>query len=192
MKLSDEGMDKEKNMLFAILMGILCAAFVLYISTKSGDAACIFISILVGNFLAHKVDSINHIITAIIFVVLLFILGIPSFSVYALIICTIAAIVDEWGNDISDKNEENKKNLILSNSEKVYIYFFKYRCMLKLAVLLLSILGLIAGLYPNSVLGGIQLFEPLTIIYFCLFDIFYEIANSVFDRIYKPFKSFSR
>ena len=62
MKLSDELTDEQNNLPLAIITGILCVIFTVYVSINNGDAACIFISILIGTALAYKVDSGNHII----------------------------------------------------------------------------------------------------------------------------------
>ena len=66
MKLSDEFMDEAGNKKLAIITDILCVIFTLLVSVTNSDAACIFLSILIGTALASKVDSINHIISAIL------------------------------------------------------------------------------------------------------------------------------
>jgi hypothetical protein len=101
----------------------------------------------------------------------LFILGFTTFSWYALILCTIAAFIDEKGNDKSDEIE-----LVGSSSDKGLFYkFFKYRYALKITVFILSLLGLFQMLF-NGFLSGLYFFSPLTIIYFYAYDLSYEFA----------------
>ena len=181
MKLSDELMDVSHNKFLSVLSDILCVIVTLLVSVVNGDAACIFLSILIGTAFAHKVDSINHIIAAILFVVILFISGFPHFSLICLIVCTIAAYIDERGNDISDKKEKE-------GDDTGFIYtFFKYRYTMKLAVLAFSVIG-IANMYlPGSMFMNFS-FNPLTFIYFYLFDICYEFVGSYYNNINNTFK----
>ena len=177
MKISDELLDESNHLYLAIITGLLCVFFSLALSTTNGDATCIFLSILIGTALAKKVDSINHVISAIVFVVLLALINIPYFSWYALLLCIIAAVIDEKGNDISDELEAKGKS-----SERNFFYkFFKYRYALKLAVFLLSLLGLLKIMY-GSMLSGFDFFAPVTIIYFYAFDLSYEAAGLLFER----------
>lgn len=182
MKLSDEFMDTKENKMMAIIADIICVIFTIAVSVSNGDAACIFLSILFGTFLANKVDTINHVISAILLIVLLLYVGVPSFSWYCLLICIIANYIDEKGNDKSDEIEENE------NEKKGLLYsFFKYRCTLKVVVLILSLMGLLKLWYPNSILGGLLVFTPVTFIYLYAFDLSYEFANLIFDRLYNFF-----
>ncbi|RAP51314.1 MAG: hypothetical protein BZ133_03400 [Methanosphaera sp. SHI613] len=182
MKVSDELMDEKKNLVFAVITGLLCVLFTILACKLSSDAVCIFLSILIGTALASKVDSLNHILSAVLFVGLLFILGFTTFSWYALILCTIAAFIDEKGNDKSDEIE-----LVGSSSDKGLFYkFFKYRYALKITVFILSLLGLFQMLF-NGFLSGLYFFSPLTIIYFYAYDLSYEFAGLIFDRCYNFF-----
>ncbi|MBO7718625.1 MAG: hypothetical protein J6S29_00570 [Methanosphaera sp.] len=182
MNMSDEFMDEKDNMALAIVTGLLCVIFTLLVCRVSADAACIFLSILIGTALAYKVDSVNHILSAIVFAALLFIFNFPSFSLYALVLCTIAAFVDEKGNDRSDEIE-----LVGSSSDRGLLYtFFKYRYALKIMVFALSLMGLIKMTF-GGFLAGIYCFSPLTIIYFLGFDLSYEAAGLIFDRCYDFF-----
>ncbi|MDO5851506.1 MAG: hypothetical protein Q4Q23_03375 [Methanobacteriaceae archaeon] len=178
MKLSDDGLDEQNQLLYSILMGILCAIFTGLAVYLSSDATCVFISILVGNFLALKIDSINHIITALVFLVILLIIGVHNYSILLLIICIIAAFIDEIGNDKADKNElNNDGNLSLIDK------FFKYRFTLKVVIFILSILGLINIFIPNFI-DSMYCFNPMTCIYFFLFEICYILAEIFSAKIY--------
>ena len=178
MKISDEASDEKNNMLMSIISGLLCVLFTVLVSTKNADATCIFLSILIGTVLAFKVDSLNHILSAILLIILLLLLGVPSFNWICLLICIIAVFVDEKGNDYYDKKEE--EGLTLNFLDKL----FKYRYTLKITVLILSIFGLLNYLIPNLNLFS---FEPITIIYFYMFDLSYEFAEVSFNRIYDIF-----
>ena len=183
MKLSDELTDEQNNLPLAIITGILCVIFTVYVSINNGDAACIFISILIGTALAYKVDSINHIISAILLVIILLILGVPRFSWLCLLLCVIAAYIDEKGNDLIDKKEENYENL------SIFDQLLKYRYVMKTTILVLSLLGLIKILFPNTFLDGFLFFQPITIVYFYLFDLAYEFHKNLTDGINYVFQS---
>lgn len=176
MKTSDECIDEKDNITLAVITGILCVFFTLLVCSYNGDAACIFISILVGTALAFKVDSINHIISAILFIIILYLIGIPHFSLLCLVLCTIAAYLDEKGNDLMDKKEETLG--FLSNLDKL----LKYRYVMKITVFILSLLTLIKIIFPNTILDGFLFFEPITIVYFYLFDLSYEFSEDLTNR----------
>jgi hypothetical protein len=186
MKTSDEFVDEKDNLPLAIITGILCVFFTLFVSSYNGDAACIFISILVGTALAFKVDNLNHLLSAVLFVILLYIMGIPQFSWYCLILCTIAAYLDEKGNDLMDEKEE--KFGYLSNIDKL----LKYRYVMKITIFILSLLTLIKIVFPNTILDGFLFFQPITIIYFYLFDLGYEFSEELTNRFNDFFQSFLR
>lgn len=186
MKASDEFMDEKNNTIMAIITGILCVIFTVYISITNGDATCIFISILAGTALAFKVDSINHILSAILLIIVLSILGFPHFSLLCLILCTLAAYLDEKGNDLMDEKED--QGLELNLVEKL----LKYRYIMKVTVFILSLFGLIQLILPNTFLDNYMFFEPMTIIYFYLFDLFYEFSNDLTDCFNNIFQGLLR
>lgn len=174
MKLSDDFYDIKNNKVLAVITGLLCVLCISYLAVSSSDAACIFIGVLIGNLLAFKVDTANHILSLIILSTILFIFGIPSIGILTLMVCTAAAFMDEVGHEASWI--EKRSGLVKS--------FFEYRFTLKIAVLIFSILGLLQIFVPLPQINGLQYFQPQTIIYFLLFDVFYEVAGSKFDAIY--------
>jgi len=180
MKLSDDAYDKKKNIVLAILAGILCGSFIGYLAVTSADAACIFIAILIGTILSLKVDSLNHIAALLLFVLIVIYIGIPTIGILTLFICSIAAFLDEIGND-------NK--LIKNRKLKM---FFEYRFTLKVAVLLFAILGIFQSTYPGLKIPGVQYFLLQTFVFFILFDLFYEIAGLKFNTIYDGLNSIFR
>ena len=180
MKLSDDAYDKKKNIKIAVFAGIFCGLFIGYLAVTSADAACIFIAILIGTLLSLKVDSLNHIAALLLFVLIIVYIGIPSIGIVTLLFCSIAAFLDEIGND--NKWIKNK-NLIK---------FFEYRFSLKITVMIFALLGLLQNLFPVLRIPGVQYFLFQTFIYFLLFDLFYELAGLKFDAIYNRLNSFFR
>jgi len=181
MKLSDDAYDIKKDIKIAILAGIFCALLIGYLTVTNSDAACIFISILIGTLLSMKIDSLNHIIALLLFVLIIVYIGIPTIGIVTLLFCSIAAFMDEIGND--NKWIQNKKNI-----KK----FFKYRFTLKTMVMIFAILGFFKNIFPILKIYDIQYFQFQTFIYFILFDLFYEIAGLKFNTVYNGINSFFR
>ncbi len=182
MKLSDDAYDKKKNIYLAVFAGMLCGLFVGYLAVTSADAACIFIAILVGTILSLKVDSLNHIVALLLFVLIIVYIGIPTIGIITLLICSIAAFLDEIGNDNSWIRNRGRKTEL----------FFEYRFTLKVTILLFAVLGLLQNNYPGLNIPGVQYFLIQTFVYFILFDLFYELAGLKFDAIYDGLNSFFR
>ena len=80
MKYSDDLVDINGNLFYASIFGVLCAIASAVAAIYNFEAAYIFIAIPIGNILALKVDGIHHILTLVIFIVLLLIFGIPQLS----------------------------------------------------------------------------------------------------------------
>lgn len=174
MKISDDMHDKKNNMFLGILAGILCGLLLGYLVTISVDAAYIFFGVFIGTFIAKKVNCINHIVTALIFFIIVFLLGFPAIGIGTLIICSIAAYIDEIGNDNKRIYEKNK----------ILEIFFEYRFALKTTILILAIFGAIQSFYPGFKIYGIYFLGIQTFLYFLLFEISYELAGLKFDAIY--------
>jgi hypothetical protein len=174
MKISDDMHDKKNNMIFGALAGILCGLLLGYLVTISVDAAYIFFGVFIGTFLSKKVNCLNHIVTAIIFIIIVLLLGFPAIGIGTLIICSIAAYIDEIGND-------NKR---IYEKSKILEIFFEYRFALKTAILILAIFGTIHSFYPGFEIYGIHFLGILTFLYFLMFEISYELAGLKFDAIY--------
>ena len=174
MKISDDMHDKKNNILLGILAGILCGLLLGYLVTVSVDAAYIFFGIFIGTFLAKKINCINHIITAIVFAAIVFLLGFPAVGIGTLAICSIAAYIDEIGND-------NKR---IYEKSKILETFFEYRFTLKTAILVLAVFGVIQSVYPAFKIYGIYFLGIQTFLYFLLFELSYELAGLKFDAIY--------
>ena len=158
MKYSDDLYDVKNDLKFASVFGILCAIASAFATVYSAEAAYIFIAILIGNFIALKVDGLHHIITLIVYLALSLILGIPQLSLVILLICILAAFSDEVGHELISKYTDNTfLNL-----------FFEYRFVMKVVILLLAICGI---------------FSIWIFVCFISFEIAYEIAGIVFEKL---------
>ncbi|MGC9516959.1 MAG: hypothetical protein ACP5C3_04580 [Methanomicrobiales archaeon] len=182
MKLSDDSYDRQHNKWIAIIFGILCGIFIGYLVINSADAAYIFFGIFIGTLLSKKIDGIHHIVTAIVFLSIALIFNFPQIGVGTLIICSLAAYIDEIGND----------NVSIAKKSKFLDIFFKYRFTLKMVILVLSLFGLIQIFWPNFQILGIEFMQYYTIIYFIIFEIFYEVGGLRFNAIYNGLSRISR
>lgn len=175
MKISDDAHDRENNTLLGVSAAIICGVSIGYLAVISADAACIFLAILIGTLAAWKVDCLNHILSLLIFVGIIVILGFPAIGLLTLILCAVAAFLDEIGND----SQWAARRKYLHN-------FFQYRFALKIVIFLFTILGFAQ---TTIQIPGIQIFSPLTLICFLLFELSYELAGLKFDAIYNGLKS---
>lgn len=159
MKLSDDAIDIDSDKKLAIAAGIICAVTSAIATIMNVGAAYIFIAILIGNFIAFKVDGIHHIITLLIFVVIVLICGVPELSIGILLLCIFSALLDEVGHETIHKITDNKyANL-----------FFEYRFAMKIVVFLLAIFGF---------------FNIVTFIFFILFEACYEFAGIISQDVH--------
>ena len=157
MKYSDDLYDVNNDMVLSTILGIICAIASVVASLYNTDAAYIFISILIGNLIVFKVDGIHHIVTLIVFAVILFIAGIPNLSLVILLICILGIISDEIGHELIPNMTDNR----------FLNFFFEYRFVMKIVVLLLAVCGI---------------FDIWIFFCFIMFEIFYVVAGIVFER----------
>ncbi len=179
MKISDDMHDKKNNRKLGILAGILCGIMLGFLVVINVDAAYIFFAVFIGTFFAKKINCINHIVTALIFLAIISILGFPAIGLGTLLICTLAAYIDEIGND--NKNIYKKSRFLE--------LFFEYRFALKTTIFVLAICGVISSFYPSFILYGIHFMAVQTFLLFLTFELAYEIAGIKFDSIYERFFS---
>ena len=143
---------------FTSIFGVLCAIASAVAAIYNAEAAYLFIATPIGNILALKVDGIHHILTLVIFIVLLLIFGIPQLSLVVLLICILATLADEVGHELISTVTDNRfLNL-----------FFEYRFVLKIAVLLLAVCGV---------------FNIWIFVCFILFDVAYTMAEISFEKL---------
>ncbi len=174
MKLSDDMHDKKDNQFLGILSGIFCGFLLGYLVTISVDAAYIFFAIFIGTLLAKKINCVNHLVTATIFLGVAFLLGFPAIGMVTLIILTLAAYIDELGND----------NPGIYKKSKIMEIFFQYRFALKTAIIVLALFGVINSFYPAFQNYGVHFMQLQTVFLFLLFELSYEFAGFKFDAIY--------
>ena len=128
--------SKKLAVIIAPLLGVLWA-YTMFINSVS---ATILLAVVVGVFVTGKIDNYAHLIGMLsIFLILLFI-GV-ELMVIPLIFLILAGTLDEIGNDRIDK----KKNHLDKNkfSHKFAIIFFEHRWTLKVAILIMAIVGVI-------------------------------------------------
>lgn len=158
MKYSDDLFDVNHNLNFACIFGILCGVASGLASLYSVEAAYIFLSILIGNFIALKIDGIHHIVTLTVFIAILLIGGIPELNLVVMLICIFAAFSDEAGHEMISKFTQNKfLNL-----------FFEYRFVMKVVICLLAVWGV---------------FNIWIFVCFLMFEISYEFAGIIFEGL---------
>ena len=156
MKYSDDLFDVDDNLAFASVFGVFCGIASALASVYSFEAA--YLAILIGNFLALKVDGIHHIIALIVFIVILLVGGIPELSLVVLLICILGAISDEVGHELISKFTQNKfLNL-----------FFEYRFVMKIVIFLLAVCGV---------------FNIWIFVCFILFELSYLTAGILFESL---------
>jgi hypothetical protein len=158
MKYSDDFMDELGNPRFASILGVICGIASAVASIYSVEAAYIFIAIPIGNFLAMKIDGIHHVITLIVYIVILLACGIPNLSLVILLICILGTLADEVGHEMISKVTQNR----FSN------FFFEYRFVLKIVILLLAVSGV---------------FNIWIFVCFIMFELSYVFAGMVFSRL---------
>ncbi len=157
MKYSDDLYDVKHNLTFSTFFGILCGIASVLATLYNIDAAYIFISILIGNLLVLKVDGTHHIVTLIVFVVILLFGGIPHLDLVILLICILGIMADEIGHEkIGNFTENRFLNL-----------FFEYRFVMKIVILLLAVCGV---------------FNIWIFVCFMLFELSYVAAGIVFEK----------
>ena len=158
MKYSDDLFDVNDNVVLASVFGVICAFASAIASIYSVEAAYIFFSILIGNFLVLKVDGLHHIITLILFIVIILIGGIPDLNLIILLICILGIVSDEVGHEMISKFTQNR----------FLNFFFEYRFVMKIVVLLLAVCGV---------------FDIWIFVCFILFEISYVAAGMLFESI---------
>jgi hypothetical protein len=177
MKLSDDEYDEKSeqiNKIIAILLGLISGILMGFLASHNVDASYIFLGILIGNAIAFKIDGIHHVFSLISFIAICLIYGLHSLSLITLSICIISAYIDEFGND----------NKGLYEKSRFFMIFFDYRFSMKIAIIILGILGVYGSLTGFSI-KYIDFLSLSTIIYFILFELSYEFAGILFKMFIK-------
>jgi len=118
----------------AVGLGVLWAATML----ADRAAATILLAVMLGVLLSGKIDNVGHIAGFAIIVALLFVGGVDV-KLWSLAVLTVAAVADEVGNDYIDR--KNHMDEWTGGAGRAVKYLFDFRCMMKIAVLALVVLG---------------------------------------------------
>lgn len=154
LKLADHyGEGKKDNLqyVFAIISSI---SFGLLISSSQTSSAIIF-GIIVGVFLARKIDRPNLVLGFILTLITAWVLGFNIPSLWLLVVVSILSLTDEICHE---KFISNIKGLAC---------FFRFRPFLKLGIVVLAILSHIEAVYSIGFLS---------------FDFAYEITNLLLNK----------
>ncbi len=152
--------NKDYAVLVAPVLGVLWA----YTSLVNGAAGTILLAILISVFLTGKIDNRAHQIGLVTIIALLVLAGFDVMWL-SLIVLVLVGFIDEKGNDVMDKKA---KSFTFNGTIKNFmIYFFRYRCAMKIAVVTLAVLGVV----PIYILGA-----------FLIFDLAYHIVSKISRR----------
>ena len=139
LKYIDEAFDatifnKKLALVLAPLLGVLWA----YTMIIDPISATILLAILLGVLLKGKIDNLAHFAGLLVILGIVIGLGV-EFLIFPLIFLTIAALLDEVGNDYIDKKHYLNSSL---KWKKLVGYFFDQRWLTKVAILGLVFIGL--------------------------------------------------
>lgn len=127
--------SKKLAMVLAPFLGLLWT-YTMFINPAS---ATILLAILIGVILKGKIDNVAHFSGVIVIIPIIILLGIELMFVPLLLLAT-AAVLDEVGNDyFGKKTKELNKNI----GTRLILYYFDQRWLLKSAILILSLIGII-------------------------------------------------
>lgn len=141
-KYIDEAFDEKtfsKKIAYVIApaLGILWA----YTMLINAVSATILLAILCAVFFKGKIDNLAHFAGLLVILLIVFVAGV-ELMIPVLIILAAAALLDEVGNDIIDRHKVNLDEK--RPWHKIAMAFFDQRWMLKIAILGLSLLGIIS------------------------------------------------
>jgi len=144
----EESFKKRNAMIVAPVLGILWG----YTCLINQFAGTLLLAILLSVLLTGKIDNLGHQLGLAIIIALLILAGLNVVWV-PLIFLVIGGIIDETGNDLMDEKAES---FTFNGAIKNFlIYFFKYRFMMKIIVVILTVVGMI----PLYLFGAFILFE---------------------------------
>ena len=129
--------NKKIAVCIAPFLGLLWA-FTMLINPV---AATILLAVVFGVVLKGKIDNVAHFMGLIVIIAIIFFAGV-QLMIIPLMFLSIAAFLDEFGNDYVDSSKKNLKSVKFYH--KLINTFFDQRWTLKLAILILSITGIIS------------------------------------------------
>jgi hypothetical protein len=132
----DKIFNKKIALGLAPILGLLWA----YTMLIDPVAATILLAVIIGVLFKGKIDNIAHIAGLGVILLIIFIADV-QLMVLPLVFLAISALLDEVGNDLVDKR---KNRLDVSKFfHRFVVSFFDQRWVLKVAILALSIIGII-------------------------------------------------
>ena len=132
----DKIFNKKIALSIAPLLGVLWA----YTMLINPAAATILLAVVIGVLFKGKIDNIAHLAGLVVIFAIIFVAGV-QLMIIPLVFLAFAALLDEFGNDFVDK----RKNSLNMNkfSHKFVVLFFDQRWVLKVAILILGLVGTI-------------------------------------------------
>ena len=149
LKLLDEASDRLKRqkdsrapLLFLGFLGAFSTALLfLWVSSISPFFAALYTGIILGVFIVGKVDSPFFVLGTIVYFMGLFFLRLnwPIIALWNVLLFVIFSAIDELGHTLLENRPNSRLNTPL------VVFFFKYRFLLKVGVLVLFFSGLLDG-----------------------------------------------
>ncbi len=140
LKYIDEAFDENRfSKKLAYILAPLLGIFWAYCMVVSPVSASILLAIVLGVLLKGKIDNLAHLAGLGVIFAIIFIAGVQLLYI-PLAIFTIAALLDEIGNDYVDK-----KGYLLSKNifKKIAGHYFDQRWMTKVAILAVALIGMV-------------------------------------------------
>jgi hypothetical protein len=137
--------NKTIAMVLAPLLGILWA----YTMVLNAFSATILLAVMLGVLLKGKLDNYAHILGFSVIVVIITLAKV-ELMILPLIFLSAAAVLDELGNDTTDNNTKHVKNKKFR--DRLALYFFGRRYMLKAAVLFLVLINVFPMFYLLAII----------------------------------------
>ncbi len=132
----DKIFNKKIALSIAPLLGILWA----YTMLINPAAATILLAVVFGVLFKGKIDNIAHLAGLVVILTIIFVAGV-QLMIIPLVFLAFTALLDEFGNDFVDRR---KNSLNMNNySHKFIVFFFDQRWVLKVAILILGLIGTI-------------------------------------------------
>jgi len=132
----ETNLSKKLAYILAPVLGLLWA----YTMIVDPVSATILLAVLLGVFLKGKIDNLAHLAGLLVILAIVFLAGIELLYI-PLIVLTVAALLDEIGNDLIDKQRNTLTDGKLIH--KAVLTFFDRRWTMKAAMLVLVGLNVI-------------------------------------------------
>jgi ABC-type multidrug transport system permease subunit len=140
-KYIDDAFDEKRfNTKIALAIAPILGALWAYTMLINPVSATILLAVLCGVFIKGKVDNHAHIAGFLVILATIALAGV-EFMILPLLFFAPFALLDEVGNDVIDYNKKyfNTNRLF----HKFVRYFFDQRWLLKIAIFIFAILGII-------------------------------------------------